>query len=133
MGDGAHPTLLESIAAWTLAVAFVYSISYELWRATAKAGASRHDSMRGFVLQLWQYAVAAVVILLLFLGVPFAAWAGLIFSGIVIGVSIFFYNPTIMIERAPKLADWIEDLVFTGLQFVTVTLLAFQVSGLTLA
>jgi len=133
MGDAAHPTLLELIAAWTLTVAFVYSISYELWRATARAGTSRHDSMRGFVQQLWQYVLAAVVIALLFLGVPIAAWVGLIFSGLVIVVSIFFYNPTIMIERKPRITDWIEDLVFTGLQFVALTLLAFEVLGLTLA
>ena len=45
--DGAvHPTLLESISAWVLVVTFALSLAYELWRATAKAGASRHDSMR---------------------------------------------------------------------------------------
>ena len=132
MADGIHPTLLESIAAWVLTVAFLYSIAYEFWRATAKAGTSRHDSMRGFVMQLWQYALAAVVIGLLFLGVPLAVWVGLVFAGIVIVVSVFFYNPTIMIERSPKIADWIEDLVFTGLQFVAATLLILQVSGLAL-
>jgi len=127
-----HPTLLETIAAWALLVAFVYSISYELWRATAKAGTSRHDSMPGFVKQLWQYALAGIVIVLLFVGVPFAAWVGLVFSALVIVVSVFSYNPTIMIERQPKIPDWIEDLVFTGLQFVVVTLLALEVAGLTL-
>lgn len=133
MVSASHPTLLETLAACALTVAFVYSIAYEFWRATAKAGTSRHDSMRAFVLQLWQYALAAVVIALLFLGIPFAAWIGLIFSASVIVISIFFYNPTIMIERSPKLADWIEDLVFTGLQFVAVTLLTLEVAGLALA
>ncbi|MWB97811.1 hypothetical protein [Agromyces seonyuensis] len=133
MDGAAHPTLLESIAAWALTVACVYSIAYEFWRSTAKAGTSRHDTMRGFVAQLWQYALGAVVIVLLFLGVPFAAWIGLGFSAIVIVVSIFFYNPTIMLERQPTIADWIEDLVFTGLQFVVVTLLVFEVSGLLLS
>ena len=32
-------------AAWTLAVAFSISCAYELYRATAKAGVSGHDSM----------------------------------------------------------------------------------------
>ncbi len=65
--DGAvHPTLLESISAWVLVVTYALSLAYELWRATAKAGASRHDSMGAFVRELWLYLVAAVVIVLLF-------------------------------------------------------------------
>lgn len=132
--DGAvHPTLLESIAAWVLAVSFAISVLYELWRATAKAGTSRYDSLRGFFTQLWQYVLAAIVIALLFLGVPYAAWVGLVFSVLVIIVSTFSYNPTIMAARKPGLIDWIEDLVFTGLAYVAATLLVLEVSGFALA
>ncbi|MFD4421739.1 hypothetical protein ACFWN7_09575 [Agromyces sp. NPDC058484] len=62
--DGAvHPTLLESLSAWVLVVAFALSLAYELWRATAKAGASRHDSVGAFVRELWLFVVAALLTL----------------------------------------------------------------------
>ena len=128
-----HPSLLESISAWVLIVSFTLSLLYELWRATAKAGVSRHDSMRAFVRELWLYVLAAIVIVLLFAGVPFAAWIGLAFSVLVILASIFYYNPKIMIERAPGLFDWFEDLVYTGLAFVVAALLTLEVAGLALS
>ncbi|WP_203581129.1 hypothetical protein [Microbacterium hibisci] len=132
--DGAvHPTLLESLSAWVLIVAFALSLVYEFWRATARAGVSRYDSMRAFVQGLWLYALAAVVVVLLLLGVPFAAWVGLVFAALVILVSIFYYNPTMMPAREPGLFDWFEDLVYTGLLFVTAALLALEVAGLTLS
>lgn len=129
-----HPTMLESAAAWVLVVAYALSLVYEIWRATAKAGTSRHDSLRAFLIQdLWVYVVAAAVIALLFAGVPFAAWIGLVFSVIVIIVSIFLYNPTVMVERKPGLIDWFEDLVYTGLLFVAAAFLLAEVAGLTLS
>jgi hypothetical protein len=132
--DGAiHPSLLESISAWVLIVSFTLSLLYELWRATAKAGVSRHDSMRAFVRELWLYALAIIVIVLLLAGVPFAAWIGLAFSALVILASIFYYNPRMMIERRPGLFDWFEDLVYTGLAFVVAALLTLEVSGLELS
>lgn len=132
--DGAvHPSLLESVSAWVLIVSFALSLIYEFWRATAKAGTSRYDSMRAFVQGLWLYVLAAIVIVLLFVGVPFAAWIGLVFSVLVILVSIFYYNPKMMPARQPGLFDWFEDLVYTGLAFVTATLLALEVAGLTLS
>ena len=132
--DGAvHPSLLESVSAWVLIVSFALSLIYEFWRATAKAGTSRYDSMRAFVQGLWLYVLAAIVIVLLFVGVPFAAWIGLVFSVLVILVSIFYYNPKMMPAREPGLFDWFEDLVYTGLAFVSATLLALEVSGLTLS
>ncbi|MGX5770536.1 hypothetical protein ACWKWN_07270 [Microbacterium trichothecenolyticum] len=131
--DGAvHPTLLESISAWVLVVSFTLSLLYELWRATAKAGVSSYDSTRAFVQGLWLYVLAAIVIGLLFAGVPFAAWIGLVFSALVILVSIFYYNPKMMPARKPGLFDWFEDLVYTGLAFVTVALLTLEVSGFAL-
>lgn len=129
-----HPTLLEASSAWVLVAAFALSLAYELWRATAKAGTSRHDSLRAFLIQdLGLYVVAAVVIILLFAGVPFAAWVGLVFSVVVILASIFYYNPKIMIERKPGIIDWFEDLVYTGLLFVVAAFLFLEVSGLTLS
>ena len=129
-----HPTLLETLTAWVMVVAFALSLAYELWRSTAKAGTSRHDSVRAFLIQdLWLYVVAVVVITLLFAGVPFAAWIGLIFAIVLILVSIFYYNPKMMPAREPGLFDWFEDLVYTGLAFVSATLLALEVSGLTLS
>ncbi len=82
---------------------------------------------------VWLYVLAAIVIVLLFVGVPFAAWVGLVFSAFFIIVSIFYYNPTMMVERKPGIIDWVEDLVYTGLLFVVAAFLTLEVSGLTLA
>ena len=133
MDGAAHPTLLESLSAWVLIVTFAISLIYELWRATAKAGTTRYDSLREFAKLSWLYVLAAVVIVLLFVGVPFAAWVGLVFSLAVIVVSIFYYNPQMMLARKPGIIDWVEDLVYTGLLFVVAAFLTLEVSGLTLA
>ena len=133
MEGAAHPSLLESLSAWVLIVTFAISLIYELWRATARTGVSRYDTMRAFVQELWLYVLAAIVIFLLLAGVPFAAWVGLVFCVLVILVSIFYYNPKMMLERKPALIDWVEDLVYTGGLFVAAALLTLEVSGLTLA
>lgn len=57
---------------------------------------------------------------------------GLVFSLVVIAVSIFYSSSTIMVEREPGPVDWFEDLVFTGLLFVTAALLTYEVAGFTL-
>jgi hypothetical protein len=44
-------------------------------------------------------------------------------------VSIFYYNPRIMLARKPGIIDWFEDLVFTGLLFVAAALLLYAISG----
>jgi hypothetical protein len=128
-----HPTLLESLSAWVLVVTYAISLIYELWRVIAKSTVSRHDTWRAFWQESWLYVLAAVVIVLLFLGVPFAAWIGLVFSVAFILLSIFYYNPKIMIERKPGVIDWVEDLVYTGLLFVAAAFLTLEVSGFTLA
>lgn len=120
---------LTAHAAWALSVAFVLSFAYEAYRATAKAGTSRHDSVREFWLQSPLYAVAAIVVVLLFVGASWTAWLGLAFSVGMILVSIFYYNPRIMMAREPAIVDWVEDLVFTGLLFVAATMLTYEVSG----
>ena len=116
-------------AARVLAANFTLSIVYEAYRATAKGGTSRHDSVEGFVTQLPLYAVAALVIGLLFARRRHAAWIGLAFCAVVIVISIAYYNPEIMLERQPGIIDWIEDLVFTGLLFVAATQLLSHISS----
>lgn len=128
--EDAGRTVLQTHAAWVLAAAFAISLAYELWRATAKVGTSRHDSMRVFVTQgIVLYVAAAFVVGLLLTGVSPASWIALIFSVVAILVSIFYYNPTVMLERHPDLIDWIEDLAFTGLLFVAAALLIYDVTG----
>jgi hypothetical protein len=125
-------TVLETHAAWVLVVTFAISLAYETYRVTSKAGVSAYDSKNSYVQGLVVYVVAAVVIAALFAGAGWAAWAGLVLSVLGILVSIFYYNPKIMMQRKPGLIDWIEDLVFTGLLFVAATLLFYEVAGLTL-
>ncbi len=121
-------------AAWILLITFALSVLYELYRATIKARVSRHDSLRTFVSQgLPLYVAAAIVIAMLFAGFTWAAWVGLIFSVALILVSIFYYNPRIMLERQPGMIDWFEDLVYTGLLFVAAALLLYDVLGKSLA
>lgn len=123
---------LTTHAAWVLVVTFALSLIYEIYRTTAKAGTSRHDSPRAFAQGFVIYGVAAVVIAGLFAAAAWAPWAGLVFSVVMIATSIFYYNPTIMIERQPGRLDWFEDLVFTGLLFVAAFLLYYEVMGYSL-
>lgn len=125
-------TLLAAHATWVLIVAFAGSLVYELYRATARAGTSRHDSPAALGKQSPLYAGAAIVSALLFARFDLASWIGLGFTVVVIGISIFYYNPTIMDERRPGIIDWLEDLLFTGLLFVAAALLAYDATGWTL-
>jgi hypothetical protein len=126
-------TDLVTQAAWVLVAAFVLSLAYELYRATVKAGTSPHDSATSFVKNnVALYVVAALVIALLFAGFGWAPWAGLIFSAVVTAASILYYNPKILLERDPGVVDWFEDLVFTGLVFLAMALLVYQVLDVTL-
>ena len=126
-------TSLATQAAWALIAAFVLSLVYEIYRATAQAGTSRHDSKDSFVKNnVALYLVAAAVIGLLFVGFDWAPVIGLLFSAAVIGASIVYYNPRIMLDRQPGMIDWFEDVVFTGLVFVAGALLLYQVLGVAL-
>lgn len=126
-------SILTTHAAWALIAAFLISLVYEFYRATYKAGTSRHDSMRQFIIQLVTlYAAAAAVIALLLLRWQWAAVTGLAFSVTMILVSLFYYNPKVMLERQPELIDWVEDLLFTGLLFVAAVLLGYDVAGMVL-
>lgn len=125
-------SILTTHAAWILIAAFLISMVYEFYRATYRAGTSRHDSMRQFISQLVTlYAAAAAVISLLLLEWRWAAVTGLVFSGTMILVSLFYYNPKVMLDRRPGLVDWLEDLLFTGLLFVAAALLGYDVAGVT--
>ncbi|MPZ53803.1 MAG: hypothetical protein GEU79_13905 [Acidimicrobiia bacterium] len=123
---------LTTHAAWTLVVAYGLSLGYEVYRATAKTGVSEHDSIRSLLRLSPLYLVAGAVIALLFAGVGWAAWLGLVFTVVMILVSIFYYNPRMMLERDPGPIDWAEDLIYTGLLFVAAALLAYEVIGATL-
>lgn len=128
------PSVLVTYSAWILVVTFALSAVYELWRATAKAGTSDHDSISAFVrVDLWLYVLGAAVIFTLFAGYSWAAWVGLVFCVVLILISIFYYNPVMMMEREPGVIDWFEDLVYTGLLFVAAALLLLEVLGYSLA
>ena len=124
---------LTTLAAWLMASAFIVSTIHELYRATAKAGVSRYDSMRELLTRTLPFYVAAsALVLALGLGVTWAAWPAL---GLAVGmvlVSGLYYNPTIMAARQPGMIDWAEDIAFTGLFFASGVLLVAHVTGNTL-
>jgi len=47
-------------------------------------------------------------------------------------VSVFYYNPHMIVARQPGIIDWLEDIVYTGLLFIAATLLLYEVRGRTL-
>jgi hypothetical protein len=120
---------LQSHAAWTLAAALVLSVAYEVWRATARSGVSRHDSPRALAQLVPLYVLAAGVIAALFIDLPAAAPIGLVFSVLVVGVSTFHYNPVMMLDRHPGVLDWFEDIAYTVAHAVAATQLAYAVVG----
>jgi hypothetical protein len=120
-------------AFWILIVVFIISLLYKLYRVTAKGGASKSDTKRSILtesLPLWGLIVFSAV--LVRTGLIWGVWFGLISSLILIGLSIFYYNPVIMRDRKPGLIDWLEDMVYTGLLFVVVALLGYHLAGITL-
>jgi phosphatidylserine synthase len=123
----------SSQVSWILIAAFALSLLYELYRSTAKAGTSKHDSMRSFLTQeLPFYAIAFVLAVLMRAGWPWVAWTALAIGVALIIVSIFYYSPIILPQRKPGPIDWFEDKLYTGLLFVAVALLAYDLLGKTL-
>ena len=121
---------LMTHAAWALAATSALSLAYELYRATAKAGTSAHDSLRAFATRgLPTCALAGGVVALLLTGAGWAAWVGLAFSAAMILVAVLYYNPRVLPARRPGLIDWAEDLVYTGLLLVAAALLLHAVAG----
>jgi hypothetical protein len=118
---------------WVLIAAFVVSALYELYRATARAGTSKYDAMRTFLTQaVPSYVAAFALAVLVRSGWPWVAWTALAIGVALIVVSIFYYSPTVLPQRKPGPIDWLEDKVYTGLLFVAVALLAYDLLGKTL-
>ena len=123
----------SSQVSWVLIAAFALSLLYELYRSTAKAGTSRYDSIRGFLTQqLPFYAIGFVLAMLVRTGWPWVAWTALAVGVVLIMVSIFYYSPIMLPQRRPGPLDWLEDKLYTGLLFVAVALLAYDLLGKTL-
>jgi hypothetical protein len=122
-----------SQVSWILIAAFALSALYELYRSTAKAGTSKYDSMRGFLTQALPFlAFGFLVAVLLRTGWQWVAWTALALGVGLILVSIFYYGPIILPQRRPGPIDWVEDRVYTGLLFVAVALLVYDLLGKTL-
>jgi phosphatidylserine synthase len=118
---------------WLLIVTFALSALYELYRATAKTRTSRYDSIRGFLTRgVPFYAVAFTLAMLVRTGWRWVAWTVLVTGMGLIMVSIFYYSPAMLRQRKPGPVDWLEDKVYTGLLFVAVALLAYDLLGKTL-
>ena len=116
-----------------LIAAFALSLLYELYRSTAKAGTSKYDSMRSFLTQeLPFYVIAFVLAVLVRTERPWMAWTTLAVGVGLIMVSIFYYSPIVLPQRRPGPLDWFEDKLYTGLLFVAVALLAYDLLGKTL-
>jgi phosphatidylserine synthase len=123
-----------SQVSWILIVAFALSLLYELYRSTAKNGTSTYDSMRSFLNQgLPFYAIAFALAVLVRTGSPWVAWTTLVVGIGLISVSIFYYSPIVLPQRKPGPIDWFEDKLYTGLLFVAVALVAYDLLGKTLA
>jgi hypothetical protein len=123
----------SSQVSWVLIVAFALSLLYELYRSTVKSGTSKHDSMRSFLTQeLPFYAIAFVLAVLVRTGWRWVAWTALAVGVALIVVSIFYYSPIMLPQRKPGPIDWFEGKFYTGLLFVAVVLLAYDLLGKTL-
>ena len=106
---------------WVLIAAFALSLLYELYRATAKAGTSKYDSMRIFLTQaVPSYAVGFALAVLMRTGWQWVAWTALALAVALVVISIFYHSPIMLPQRRPGPIDWLEDKVYTGLLFVAV-------------
>jgi hypothetical protein len=123
---------ITSQAGWLLLGAAVLSAVYELWRAVARTGVMRYDSIAAWLQSLMVVAVEVVVALLLLAGWEWAPHAGLILAGGLFLVSVFYYGPKVLFERKPGLVDHFEDRVYTALVAIVAVLLGYQLLGATL-
>jgi phosphatidylserine synthase len=123
----------SSQVSWILIVAFMLSLLYELYRSTAKHGISKYDSRRVLLTRgLPFYAIAFALAVLVRMGWPWVAWTALAVGVGLIIVSIFYYSPIVLPQRKPGPIDWLEDKLYTGLLFVAVALVAYDLLGKTL-
>ena len=112
--------------------AAVLSAVYELWRALARTGVMKYDSIRAWILSMTVVALEVVVAVLLLTGWEWAPHVGLILAGALLLTSILYYGPKVLFERKPGLVDHFEDRVFTALVAIVVVLLGYQLLGVTL-
>jgi uncharacterized membrane protein YGL010W len=124
---------LSTQAAWILIAAVVISLAYETFRATARAGVSKYDSMRSLLSSVPLYVPIVAAAVALFSGALWIAWIVLVMTIGLIGVSIFYYSPTMLPPRRPAMIDHLEDKVYTGLLFVVAALLIYRVAGVVLS
>jgi phosphatidylserine synthase len=78
------------------------------------------------------YAAAFALAVLVRTGWPWVTWTGLLVAVALIGVSILYYSPIMLPHRQPGPLDWLEDKLYTGLLFVAVALLVYDLLGRTL-
>lgn len=122
-------TNLTIHAAWVLLTAFSISCIYEIYRATVMKGVSKYDKPRVLLMVgVPFYFVSFGVTALLFAGFYWANWIALGYTIILILVAIFYYSPSIALERKPGLIDWIENLVYLGLLFSAATILVYALT-----
>jgi hypothetical protein len=123
---------LTIVGAWLLLAATLISVTYELWRATARRDVSVNDNMKGWLQSLPLYGGAVVVVVLLFAGWDFAPILGFAYGLLAVAASMFWYGPTVMLHRRPELIDWIEDRAFTILVGIVAVLFACELIGVSL-
>lgn len=123
---------LASQAGWLLIAAAVLSAVYELWRAIARTGVMKYDSIRAWLLSMTVVVVEVVVAVLLLAGWEWAPHAGLVLATGLFLASVFYYGPKVLFERRPGLVDHFEDRVFTALVAIVAVLLGYQLLGVTL-
>lgn len=104
-----------------------------MWRAVARSGVSKYDSIRAWLTSLLPVATIKVVVaVLLLVGWDWAPAAALIVSGGLFLVSVFFYGPRVLFDRSPGLIDHLEDRVYTALLAIVAVLAGYQVISVTL-
>jgi len=123
---------IASQAGWLLLGAAVLSAVYELWRAVARTGVMKYDSIRAWLMSMTVVAVEVVVALLLMAGWEWAPLAGFILAGGLFLISVFYYGPKVLLERRPGLVDHFEDRVYTALVAIVAVFLGYQLLGATL-
>ena len=123
---------LASQGGWLLLGAAVLSAVYELWRAVARTGVMKYDSIRAWLLSMTAVALEVVVAVLLLVEWEWAPHAGLVLAGGLFLLSVFYYGPKVLFERRPGLVDHFEDRVYTALVAIVAVLLGYRLLGVTL-
>ena len=123
---------IASQAGWLLLGAALLSAAYELWRAVARTGIMKYDSIQAWLLSMTVVVVEVVVAALLLAGWQWAPHVGFLLAVGLLAISIFYYGPKVLFERKPGLIDHFEDRVFTVLVAAVALFLGYQLLGVTL-